>query len=118
VRNRAELNQLVEEWTIRHDAYEVMERLQNAGVAAGVVQNTKLLTEDRHLSARGFIVLVDHPELGKLHHGGMPLKLSATPGRVRSHAPMLGEHNDYVLGELLGLEKREIERLGHLGVFQ
>jgi crotonobetainyl-CoA:carnitine CoA-transferase CaiB-like acyl-CoA transferase len=118
IRNRTELNHLVQEWTVRHDAYEVMERLQKAGVAAGVVQDTAQLTNDPHLRARGFITQTDHPEMGKLLHGGMPLKLSLTPGSVRCHAPLLGEHNDYVLSGLLGLQKNEIERLKQLGVFE
>ena len=95
-----------------------MERLQDVGVAAGAVQNTEQLTHDPHLRARGFIAETNHPELGKLLHGGLPLKLSLTPGCVRSHAPRLGEHNEYVLSELLGLEHEEIERLKQLGVFE
>ncbi len=118
VRHREELDRLVEEWTTHHDAYEVMERLQGAGVAAGVVQDAAQLTNDPHLKARGFIAETDHPELGRLLHGGLPLRLSATPGCVRSHAPLLGEHNHYVLSKLLGLDNEEIERLKKLGVFQ
>lgn len=118
VRHRKELDRLVEEWTTRHDAYEVMERLQGAGVAAGVVQDAAQLTNDPHLEVRGFIAQTNHPELGRLLHGGLPLRLSATPGCVRSHAPLLGEHNHYVLSKLLGLDNEEIERLKKLGVFQ
>jgi benzylsuccinate CoA-transferase BbsF subunit len=117
-RHRAELDSLVEAWTERQDAYEVMRRLQAAGVAAGVVQNAAQLAEDPHLRARGFIAQTDHPELGRLLHGGMPLKLSLTPGAVRRHAPLLGEHNDDLLRTLLGLDASEIQRLEELGVFQ
>lgn len=118
VRHRRELDQLVEDWTVRLDAYEVMERLQRAGVAAGVVQDAAQLTNDSHLKARGFIAQTEHPEMGQLLHGGMPMKLSLTPGCVRSHAPLLGEHNDYVLRDLLHMEEKEIERLKRLGVFE
>jgi benzylsuccinate CoA-transferase BbsF subunit len=118
IRNRTELNEHIERWTIRHDAYEVMKRLQNAGVAAGVVQNTAQLANDPHLKARGFIANIEHPEMGSLLHGGLPLKLSLTPGSVRSHAPLLGEHNDYVLSDLLGLDDAEIGRLKELGIFE
>jgi benzylsuccinate CoA-transferase BbsF subunit len=117
IRHRADLNQLVEQWTMRHDAYEIMEQLQKAGVAAGVVQNTAQLTDDPHLRDRGFFAQTRHPEMGALLHGGLPLKLSLTPGSVRSHAPLLGEHNDYVLRNLLHVEQKEIERLKNLGVF-
>ena len=77
-------------WTAQLDAYEVMERLQKAGVAAGVVQDAAQLTNDPHLKARGFIAQTEHPEMGQLLHGGMPLKLSLTPGSVRCHAPAAG----------------------------
>jgi benzylsuccinate CoA-transferase BbsF subunit len=116
LQHRSELDQLVERWTMHHNAYEVMERLQSVGVAAGVVQNTAQLTDDPHLKARGFIVETNHPEMGKLLHGGMPVKLSLTPGKVRSHAPLLGEHNDYILHDVLGLSDKEIERLRDSGV--
>jgi crotonobetainyl-CoA:carnitine CoA-transferase CaiB-like acyl-CoA transferase len=116
LQHRSELDQLVERWTMHHNAYEVMERLQSVGVAAGVVQNTAQLTDDPHLKARGFIVETNHPEMGKLLHGGMPVKLSLTSGKVRSHAPLLGEHNDYILHDVLGLSDKEIERLRDSGV--
>jgi CoA:oxalate CoA-transferase len=56
--------------------------------------------------------------MGQLLHGGIPLKLSRTPGSVRNHAPLLGEHNEYVLSNLLRMEDKEIERLKQLGVFE
>jgi crotonobetainyl-CoA:carnitine CoA-transferase CaiB-like acyl-CoA transferase len=118
IRHRAKLDRLVEDWTVRHDAYEVMEQLQRAGVAAGVVQDAAQLANDPHLKARGFIAQTEHPEMGRLLHGGMPLKLSLTPGSVRSHAPMLGEHNRYVLRDLLQLDDETIQRLEKSGVFE
>jgi crotonobetainyl-CoA:carnitine CoA-transferase CaiB-like acyl-CoA transferase len=118
IRHRVELDRHVEEWTAQHDAYEVMERLQRAGVAAGVVQDARQLTNDPHLRDRGFIAQTEHPEMGRLLHGGMPLKLSLTPGSVRCHAPLLGEHNQYVLRDLLGLDDNEIQRLKESGVFE
>ncbi len=60
--------------------------------------------------------LVDQPEMGRLRHAGIPVKHSRTPGKVRNHAPLLGEHNDYVLGELLGMAPEEIRRLEELEV--
>jgi len=116
VRHRAELDPLVQAWTMQHGAYDVMELLQTAGVAAGVVQNAAQLDGDPHLRARGFIVETDHPDMGRIRHGGLPIKLSATPGRVRCHAPLLGQDNQYVLGNLLGLTAEAIEELEKLGV--
>ena len=87
-----------------------------AGVAAGVAQDIKQVAEDPHLAARRFFVEVDQPEMGRLRHAGIPVKHSRTPGTVRNHAPLLGEHNDYVLGELLGMAPEEIRRLEELEV--
>jgi len=116
VRNHAALNHLVEAWTTQHDPYEVMARLQEAGVAAGVVQNIAQVAEDPHLQDRGFIVAIENPELGRTLHGGLPMKHSATPGRVRSPAPLMGEHNRYVFQELLGMSAEEVRRLEEAGV--
>ena len=113
---QTELDVLVEEWTTGQDPYSVMERLQAAGVAAGVAQDIKQVAEDPHLSARRFFVEVDQPEMGRLRHAGIPAKHSRTPGKVRNHAPLLGEHNEYVLGELLGMAHEEIRRLEELKV--
>ena len=117
VHHKIELDRLVEEWTIQHDSYEVMERLQGAGVAAGVVQNIAQVRDDPHLKARDFIVEIQHPEMGRTLHGGLPMKHSATPGEVRSHAPLFGQHNQYVFQELLGIPPEKIKRLEEMGVF-
>jgi len=118
VRNRTELNLLIEEWTVQHEPDEVMRRMQGAGVAAGVVQNIAQVANDAHLKARGFLVEVQHPELGRTLHGGLPMKHSVTPGQVRSHAPLIGEHNQYVFQELLGMSAEEVRHLEELGVLE
>jgi len=116
VRHRSELDARVEGWTTGQDPYKLMDRLQARGIAAGVVQNIVQLNEDPHLRARGFFVEVAQPEMGRIRHAGIPVRLSRTPGAVRGHAPLLGEHNDYVLRELLGMEPAEIRRLEELEV--
>ena len=69
------------------------------------------IVKDRHVLARGIIEEVEHPLMGKKKVLGPPWRLSKTPARVIRHGPLLGQHNDYVLGELLGMSKEEIERL-------
>ncbi len=118
VRNRTGLNLLIEEWTVQHEPDEVMRRMQGAGVAAGIVQNIAQVANDAHLKARGFLVEVQHPELGRTLHGGLPMKHSVTPGQVRSHAPLIGEHNQYVFQELLGMSAEEVRHLEELGVLE
>ncbi|MFC1925017.1 CaiB/BaiF CoA transferase family protein, partial [Chloroflexota bacterium] len=109
--NQEELDKLVGEWTIRYSPYEVMDILQKAGVAAVPSFSAQDMYTDPHLTARGFTEIVEHPKLGAAMIIRNPWRLSADPPRITSHAPLLGEHNEYVFGELLGMGKEEIARL-------
>ena len=109
--NREELDRLVAEWTRQHSDYEVMETLQKAGVAAMPTFSGRMIPQDRHTRERGILAEVEHPELGVRTIVGPPWRLSATPARVPQAAPLIGEHNQYVLGELLGMPQDEIDRL-------
>lgn len=116
IRNRAELNARIEGWTAQFDAEELMMRLQRAGIAAGVVSDAAYLcARDPQLRARQYWATVELPEGGATQVDGVPFRLSATPGSVRRCAPEIGENNDYVLGELLGLSEREREELAAAG---
>lgn len=110
-----ELNRLVEEWTRQRDPGEVMQLLQGVGVACGVVQNPAELLSDPHLRGRGFFEEVMHPEAGIHPHPGVPWKLDDFKLRLRP-APCFGEHNQYVLRELLGMSPEEFELLQSRGV--
>jgi benzylsuccinate CoA-transferase BbsF subunit len=109
--NQDELDRLVEEWTRKHHQYEVMEMLQKAGVAAGVSLNVKDLVNDPQLKARRFFVEMEHPVLGKMTLPGLPWRPEGRQKGNYSSPPLLGEHNDYIFGELLGLTNEEIARL-------
>ena len=109
--NQDELDKLIEEWTIGHGDYEVMHLLQKAGVAAAPVLSPPALLEEPHLKQRGFWEWIDRVQVGLRPYVGILPKMSKTPGTVRLPAPTLGQHNDYVLGELLGLTKEEIAML-------
>jgi len=115
--NQEELDRLIQSWTIEHTHYEVMEILQHAGVAAMPSFNAKEICEDPHLVERGLLHNVEHPVLGKQTVFNPPWKLSSTPAKIKTHGPLLGEHNEYVFGELLGLSKHEIEVLAEKNVF-
>ena len=103
-----ELDRLVETWTIKYSAEEVMHKLQRVGVAAGVVQNIEdLMTRDPQLKARRFYEEVD-----------VPFKFSRTFAGIRTPPPLLGQHTRYVLGELLGMSTAAIEQLTADGVLE
>ncbi len=109
--NQDALDEIIEDWTKERSHLEVMELLQPAGVAAMPVYGGEEIVKDPHVQQRGIIEEVEHPLLGKRHVLGPPWKLSKTPARILRPGPLLGQHNDYVLGELLGMSKEEIERL-------
>ena len=111
-----ELDRLIEGWTREHSHYEVMEMLQRAGVAAGPSLGPQELMSDPHLKERGFFLEMDHPEVGRRLMVGLPARLSSNPPLNYGHSPLLGEHNQYVLGELLGLSPGELSRLEEEGV--
>ncbi|MCC6176096.1 MAG: CoA transferase [Chloroflexi bacterium] len=117
VRHRQALDEMVTDWTRRHQAEEVMHRLQKAGCPSAVVQNAADMTRDPHLNARGFWEYQQDPELGTVRFEGVPPKLSETPGRVRRPAPLIGQHNDYVYGKLLGMGEHQIQQYADEGVF-
>jgi len=114
-RHSAELDVLITTWTGQRTPYEVMEILQAAGVAAMPVMNLEDQFRDPHLRARDIHLESEHPKVGLEFLHGIPWRLSDTPGRIRRPAPLLGEHNQYVFGELLGLPDAEIQRLVEAG---
>ncbi len=114
--NADELDRLVEGWTREHTAEEVMVQLQKQGVAAGVVQDASDLANDPQLKERGFFIELDHPELGKTISDATPIKLSDTPARYNRAAPVLGQDNDYIYHELLGMSEDELDGLRQQGI--
>lgn len=112
LKNVEELDRIVEEWTCRKSPEEVMQLLQSVGVPAGKVQNVAdLLERDPQLQERGYWIDVDHPETGKSKGEGWGFKLLGVPEPLNRHAPLLGEHTDYVLQKILGMSEEEINQL-------
>ena len=109
--NQDRLDRLMEEWTINYRYQELMELLQETGVAAMPSFKAKDLFTNPHLIAREAITEVTHPVLGTRKTIAPPWKLSETPARISRPAPLLGEHNEYVFGELLGMSTKEQEQL-------
>lgn len=105
------LDELIEAWTREHAPFEVMKILQAVGVAASPSCNSEDLWKDPHLQERDFWTQVEHPLLGKQTVIAPVWKFSRTPLEVSGPAPLFGQHNRYVFGDLLGLEEEEIERL-------
>lgn len=117
IQNRDELDAHVTRWTLGRSAEDAMATLQAAHIPAGVVSNGQDLCErDPQLQARGFWPELKLPEGGATRVTGVPFRFSGASGSVRTVAPEVAEHNDYVLGDLLGLSRAERDRLVEQGV--
>jgi formyl-CoA transferase len=96
---KAEVDALVEAWTMQRSKHEVMKILGEAGVPCGAVLDTGEVLTDPHLKARDMIVEVDHPVRGRFFAVGNPIKLSASKTTI-TPSPLLGQHRREVLTEL------------------
>ena len=114
--NQKELDGLISQWTINRTHYEATEILQRVGVAAFPSLKREELPHDPHLVERGAFVEVEHPEAGRHTCLAPPWTLSATPVDITNHAPILGEANEYVFCELMGMPIEEFATLVGEGV--
>jgi benzylsuccinate CoA-transferase BbsF subunit len=115
--NETELDRLVNEWTNVRTAEEVMRRMQDAGVPAGVVETAQdLLDHDPQLKARGTFVELEYPGVGKYRsHLGTHFVMSDYQPQLKP-APTMGQHNEYVIKGLLGVPDTEYDLLVKEGV--
>jgi crotonobetainyl-CoA:carnitine CoA-transferase CaiB-like acyl-CoA transferase len=111
------LEEIIERWTSRHSAEEVMNQLQAVGVPASIVANGHDLIEDPQLKHRNYYERLEHPAMGLSIHAGWPTKLSETPYQLR-YCPNIGEHNEFVCCQLLGMSDEEFIELMEQGVFE
>lgn len=107
--------QMIEEWTINHDKWEVLAQLNAHNVPCGPILSTKEIIEDASLADNNMIVTVDHPQRGSFKTVGCPIKLSDSPVKVDS-SPLLGAHNEDVYRRELGIDADEYAQLKSNGV--
>jgi crotonobetainyl-CoA:carnitine CoA-transferase CaiB-like acyl-CoA transferase len=113
------IDEALANWTSGADAEALAERLQAVGVPASLVSTGEdLVDRDPHLAARGFYVELDHPLAGWIRHEGVVARMSRTAARLDRPAPLLGQHTDAVLTQLLSLDVEEIRALTDAGVLQ
>jgi crotonobetainyl-CoA:carnitine CoA-transferase CaiB-like acyl-CoA transferase len=110
-KNEDELEQLLTTWTVQRNKWEVTRTLQAAGIAALPSMNSKDLAEDPHLNERGFFARLPHPEVGVRTHTGIPWLLTNALNGVQAPAPLLGQHTDQVMREVLSYSDQDIARL-------
>ena len=115
--NQDALDDGVSSWTRQHDPHQAMQILQSAGVAAAAVQNPQDLTDnDPQIAQRGTFFELDHPVIGPALFEGLPMRLSRTDADIWRSAPLLGEDNDYVFGDILGIDEDRRRELAQAGV--
>jgi formyl-CoA transferase len=97
----------IEEWTMTKDKFEVMGLCNPLNIPCGPILSMKELAEEPALRKTGTVVEVDHPERGKYLTVGNPIKLSDSPSDVL-RSPLLGEHTDNILRQVVGLTDEDI----------
>lgn len=90
---------------------EWLEAIDGAGIPCGPINTIDRVMKDPQVLAREMMVEVEHPVAGKFKMPGIPIKLSETPGEVESPSPLLGQHTEEILNELLGLSKEDVAKL-------
>jgi crotonobetainyl-CoA:carnitine CoA-transferase CaiB-like acyl-CoA transferase len=115
VLNYAELRRIIAERLVERSRSEWLSRLKAADVPCGAVRDIADVFEDPQVEARRMVEAIDHMTAGMVKVLGMPVKMSATPGSIRSAPPALGQHTDAVLGEL-GVDADTITRLRARGI--
>src|SRR5437773_2016312 len=118
LRHREELNAAIARWTQDKDAFEIMARLQQAGVPCGVVQTGEDLANDPQLKERGFIVAVENPRLGRVVLPNFPLQFANARLTRRWEFPVLGRDTEAVLRDVVGYTPETIRQLGDDGVLE
>jgi CoA:oxalate CoA-transferase len=114
--NHDELFPILAEIMRRRITAQWIEGLEAIGVPCGPVNRIDQVAADPQVRAREMIVGVEHDVTGRVEIPGVPIKLSATPGRIDAPAPNLGEHTTEILTSLLGLEAATIQQLQQSGV--
>ena len=110
-RHHDEFDENISKWTLARDNFELFYVLQEHGVPAGPVEDPRDSYMDPQLNARGFFQTITGTDIGTYRYPGFPWKFGKTPLKVTNPPCMLGEHNDYVYKDIMGLKDAEIAEL-------
>jgi len=115
-KNQGEVWTMLTQFASQYTKREFMAILNDLDVPCGPIMSTEDLADDEHVRGRDMYVELDHPKRGKWHNVGMPIKLSASPAKIE-RSPLLGEHTDEVLKEVLGFDEAKVASLKAAGAF-
>jgi crotonobetainyl-CoA:carnitine CoA-transferase CaiB-like acyl-CoA transferase len=105
---------IVLEWLLERTKQQAAEQMQAAGIAVTPINSPEDAVLDRHFRERGFWIEIDHPVTGRLTYPGAPVDMSDGGFKVRMPAPLLGEHNSEVYGQL-GYTGKDLAALSEAG---
>jgi len=117
-RHQDQLAEPIAAWSSARDKHDAARQLQDAGVPAAAVYKANDTLACPYLNARAFSMPLDHPEAGRHLHQGLPYRFEKTPVPHRRAAPCLGEHNHYILRDVLGKTDAEIADLEAAGTIR
>jgi crotonobetainyl-CoA:carnitine CoA-transferase CaiB-like acyl-CoA transferase len=106
----------IQDWVAKKTVREVVDTMVDVDVPVAPVYQVDQVVEDQQIRSRGMIVSIEHPTAGMIKLPNFPVKFSNTPAEVRDPAPILGQHNEQVLTDLLGYRAEEIAKLRKEGV--
>jgi len=115
-KNQHEMWSMLTHFAAQYTKREVMAILNDLDVPCGPIMSTGDLADDEHVRGREMYVELDHPQRGKWHNVGMPIKLSDSPVKIE-RSPLLGEHTDEVLKDVLGFDDARVAALKAAGAF-
>jgi len=115
-RHQNDMWEIIGEFALKYNKRELMQILNEINVPCGPIMGTEDLFNDEHVKLRDMMVQLDHPQRGKWWNVGMPIKLSDSPARIE-RSPLLGEHTDEILKQVLGYGEAKISALKHSGAF-
>jgi len=111
------VSEAVSALALKKNGYELFREAQEHGFQWGIIYSPDEVMEDPHFQARGFVVEVEHPELGQtFRYPGAPYRFTTSPWSIRRRAPLLGEDNRDIYGRELGLTPQEVADLTKTGV--
>ncbi|MGB3471369.1 MAG: CoA transferase [Erythrobacter sp.] len=113
---QGELDDLIGEWTKQYTSAQVLDLCEENGVPAGNMYRAPEMLQDPHFAAREAIIEREHPRHKNFKMQNVAPRLSATPGHVEWVGPELGEHNELVYGELLGMDTATMSDLEERGI--
>jgi len=115
-KNQHEMWRMLTQFASQYTKREVMAILNDLDVPCGPIMSTGDLADDDHVRGRDMYVEIDHPQRGKWYNVGMPIKLSDSPVKIE-RSPLLGEHTEEVLKEVLGFDDTRVAALKASGAF-